>query len=208
MNHSATIKELMTRLNFDDSVLAKKTGFSRGQIFAFSEGHCDVTDEIAVRVSDGMNVPFDCFKILGIEEADVPEHKKGAFEGLYPMVRELTLIIVDKIIEINASDSDTMDDIDMEEFNQMLGKITDIMDAPCMFKEEDIEEIASGVMEEAYEISMNHEMSKRIALFVLEGMEGTGRVLYEELMPDADYDTGTHKYLMDKVKEKIEKFEL
>lgn len=94
MNIGNAIKAIRKKLEITQSELAEKCGLSQTSLSQIETGAKRPSQKTISKLCKSMDIPESLIYIVAMQDADVPESKKGIYNLVYPSIRALALQMV------------------------------------------------------------------------------------------------------------------
>lgn len=89
MNIGKAIRELRKRQNLSQEELATQSGITQAALSAIESKGVRPNPETLKRICTILEVPESLVYVMGMEKSDVPEHKRGLYDQLFPVIEDL-----------------------------------------------------------------------------------------------------------------------
>jgi len=89
MNLGKSIQSIRKRQGLTQEVLADKVGISRPSLSQIENNSVRPEQDTLKRICEALEVPESLVYIHSFEKEDVPDSKRGIYEQLFPIIKEM-----------------------------------------------------------------------------------------------------------------------
>ena len=96
MNIGNAIKQVRTYFGLSQIELSSKTGISQTSISQIESGAKNPSKRSINAICKALEIPEAILYVLGMEDLDVPETRKGIYKQLYPAMKDFAIQMIGK----------------------------------------------------------------------------------------------------------------
>ena len=99
MNLGMAIKAIRTKAAISQSELAGRCGLSQTSLSQIEIGVKRPSQKTVEKICTELGIPETILHVLALEKSDIPQSRKGAYDAVYPSLKQLALELVDKDVK-------------------------------------------------------------------------------------------------------------
>ena len=96
MNIGNAIRQVRQHFGVSQVEMSDRTGISQTSISQIESGTKNPSKRTIQKICEAFEIPEAVLYVMGMEDSDVPDTRKGAFKELYPAMKDFAIQMIGK----------------------------------------------------------------------------------------------------------------